>query len=228
MITNSNTRLDGENITLFLKDIANCPVIIIGNSEGEPVTNIDISRFVIDGNKDKQTKEHWKYLPNGVVNNNGIIVQNASGVRIHDINMRNCKSGGLVTTLNVNYLSVSNVTSENNAFDGIACYETRNSTFDHLQLINNNAAGISLDNNFNSNTFSDVIISNNNVGIFMRNSHNNTFTNITIRDCKLDLFMSQVNRNMASGCTGNIFEEFISNRNFMINYQTCTNNVFQF
>ena len=228
IITNSNTTLHGDDTVIFLETNSNCPVILIGNASGEPITNIEVYGISIDGNRDGQTKERWKSLTNGVINNNGIIVQNAHDVRIHDVSINNCRSGGLVTTFHVDNLSVSNLSAGNNEFDGVACYETTNSTFSHLVLHDNQAAGISLDNHFNNNVFSNVTISNNMVGIFMRNSNGNRFTDVTVQHCPIKLFMSHVNTNLSSGCSDNVFERITGIGGVSVNSQTCTNNVFRF
>lgn len=229
VITNSNTTLRGGNDTvLFLKNLSDCPVLIIGNPSGSPVTNVEVSNLSIDGNRIGQTKELWKSLTNGIINNNGIIVQNAKNIRIHDVSIRNCRSGGLITTFKVQRLDVRNVSSFNNEFDGIACYETIDSTFSNLILYDNRAAGISLDDYFDFNQFNNISISNNSVGIFMRNSRGNKFTDISIKKCDLNIFISHVNDNFSSGCVDNIFDRISANGRFIINTQTCTNNVFKF
>ncbi len=228
IITNSNTRIFGNKSTIFLESKSDCPVIIIGNPTGEPVTNIEVFNLSIDGNRVGQTREAWKRLNGDVINNNGILLQNAMNVKIHDVIIRNCRSGGLVTTHHVSGLQAFRLELFNNEFDGLACYETTNSIFSDLNIHNNLYAGISLDNDFDYNTFSNIIISSNNVGIFMRNSCNNKFNNIKVKNCNLIVFMSQVDSDYTSGCSSNMFDGLMSNGKVIINSETCTNNIFKF
>ena len=228
LITNSNTTIRGNNTSLLLKSNSNCPIIIIGNPYGRPLTNIEVCNLTLHGNRREQSTELWKILPCGIINNNGIIVQNARDIFVHDINIEGCRSGGLITTFHVSHLIVSNMSSFNNEFDGIACYETKDSIFVNLILYDNRAAGISLDDHFNSNRFRDIYIKNNEVGIFMRNSCSNMFSNINIENCHLKMFISHVDKDMKTGCTDNIFEKVVGNGKFIINEETCNNNVFKF
>jgi hypothetical protein len=90
-------------------------------------------------------------------------------------------SGGMVTEKNCDNLVVRNFESFGNYYDGFAGYETRDSRFYYLNLHDNNAAGISIDINFNYNQIHDSIISNNkNVGIFARFLTGNQFYRLRI------------------------------------------------
>jgi len=227
IITNSNTKIIGGNHTILrLKNNANCPVIIIGGLRGNQITNVIISNITIDGNRTNQSTEYWIYTIRGVINNNGILVQNAKNVNISNIIIKSCKSGGLVTTLGVNGIIVDNIVSYDNEYDGIACYETSNGIFSNLKLYNNKAAGISLDNNFNSNTFNNCFISNNVTGIFMRTSSYNQFNNIVITNGKYGVFIAQVDKNTNTACINNIFDTISikTAHDFIINDVSCTNN----
>jgi hypothetical protein len=223
IITHSNFSIIGNKTTIRIKDNANCPAIIIGNIRGKPVTNILIKDITIDGNKSNQSREFYKYTKKGVINNDGILIQNANHVNIENVTISNCKSGGLVSTLDCDTLSIDHLTSYNNEYDGIACYETTNSTFKNLCLTNNGAAGISLDNHFNDNMFSNVDINNNQTGIFMRNSNNNVFLNIAMKNNKLGAFISHIDKDESTGCSNNIILGKLDK--VIINRTTCMGNL---
>ena len=93
----------GSNIhihdtTFILADHANCPVIIIGAPFNEQVTNVVINNVVIDGDMQNQDRELYHNSDFGPINNDGILVQNASGVTISNVVIHSCRSGGLVST----------------------------------------------------------------------------------------------------------------------------------
>jgi hypothetical protein len=203
-ITQSNTTYTNE--TLFLAPRANCPVLIIGNDLGPIITNVLVRYVTIDGNKDKQTTELFANTILGPINNNGILIQNAKGVTIQNVTIKNCRSGGLVTTHFVTHLLVDNLITYNNYFDGIACYQTLDSEFGNILSYSNNAAGLSFDLMFNRNNFKNVLLANNGIGIFMRDSNFNTFTNLAITHTTLfEIFIAQVDKNTNTGCSYNKF-----------------------
>lgn len=223
LITNSNIKL--TNLNLILNGKSDCPLIIIGNEYGEPITNILINNITIDGNRLNQSKELYKKTNRGIINNDGIFIQNCKNVRLSNINIKNCKSGGIVTTLGVDNLQINNLTSENNEYDGAAFYETTNSFFYNISLKGNLAAGISLDNNFNFNVFSNCFIYSNDTAIFIRNSSNNKFLNINLNNNKFGIFMAQVNQFTNTGCINNKFQIFSDKIDcFKVNNKSCTGN----
>ena len=205
LITNSNQTLSDQFYRLAAK--ADCPVIIIGNESGPPITNITLTNIKIDGDSTNQTKELYKYSERGLpINNNGIIIQNAKDVVLNYVTIVDCRSGGLVTTLGVSRLFVTNLLTTLNMFDGIACYKTTDSVFRNITSIGNAAAGLSFDLEFNSNVVDHAIIALNSVGIFARDSYHNNFTNIIIGASSLyTLFLAPIDDLPNTGASYNNF-----------------------
>jgi hypothetical protein len=232
----------GMDTILYLADNANCPVVVLGVPEspaGEPVKDLHLSNLFIDGNRKHQQVELWKRLKDGsIINNNGVEVRNVRDTLVENVVCARCRSGGLVTSAVNRHLTVRGLTSFDNQFDGLACYLTEDSQFTKLNLHDNQCAGISLDLSFNKNTFSDVVLTNNDLGIFMRQSNGNSFENLTIRHSRHHgVFMAQTGEGSSAGwrllpgteCTGNTFSDLtISNSGdaaFVVNDVSCTNNV---
>ncbi len=222
IITNSNVTISDSIITL--KDKSDCPVLIIGSESGLSISNIVISNLEINGNRIGQTKELWKKSKYGVINNDGILIQNAHNIILTNIVIRNCKSGGLVTTLGVKNLIVYNLTSINNEYDGIALYKTTDSYFNNLILRNNLAAAISLDNSFNFNTFSNCLIIKNNTSIFMRDCTGNKFLKLFLSGNRHDIFIAQVNNDTNTGSYFNSFDLKMSTASITVNNKSCLSN----
>jgi hypothetical protein len=129
---------------------------------------------------------------------------------------------------------VTDFTSYDNQFDGLACYLTEQSHFSNLNLHDNLGAGISLDLDFNHNTIDGATLTGNDLGIFMRQSCSNTFQGLTIRKSRHHgVFMAQTATGMklcpGTECTGNTFENiFVTNcggRAFLVNNASCINNL---
>ena len=231
----------GLGTILFLADNANCPVVVLGVPESpspRPVKNLHLANLFIDGNRSHQQVELWRQLKDGsVINNNGVEVRNVRDTVVDGVVCARCRSGGLVTSAVNRHLTVHNFTSFDNQFDGLACYLTEDSQFSELNLHDNLCAGISLDLDFNRNTISDAVLTNNDLGIFMRQSSGNSFTNLTIRHSRHHgVFMAQSAVPSSKGwmlapgteCTGNKFADLmISNsggKAFVVNDTSCTNN----
>lgn len=229
----------GDTTILFLADDANCPVIIMGEPVNDPrhVSHLRVSDLFIDGNRAHQQRETWRVEGEGSeIRNNGITVQNVSDSIIENVTTARCRSGGLVSTLNTRRLLVRNLNSFDNEFDGLACFMTADCTFLHLNLHNNtDGAGISLDGNFGHNVIDTAVLSDNDLGIFMRWSHNNQFRNISIRGSHTyGVFMAENVGESSVGqsqtdCVDNSFENISGNQCgealFRVNDVTCTNNV---
>ena len=222
IITNSNVTVSDAQINL--KNKSDCPVLIIGLESGISISNIVISNISIDGNRDNQTKELWKTSKFGLINNDGILIQNVRDIILTNIVIRNCKSGGLVTTLGVKNLSVYNLTSINNEYDGIALYKTTDSIFKNLILRNNISAAISLDNSFNFNIFSNCLIIKNNTSIFMRNCESNQFFRLFLSGNQHDIFIAQVNADTNTGSSFNVFDLKSSTASIIVNNKSCISN----
>lgn len=238
---NQALRGAGDATILFLADSANCPVIIMGEPVNHPdrVRHLRVSDLFIDGNRAHQNRECWRLQGEGSeIRNNGITVQNVSDSMVEDVTTAHCRSGGLVTTLNTRRFTARDLNSFDNEFDGLACFLTEDCVFTNLYLHDNlDGAGISLDGNFNHNIIDDAILAGNDLGIFMRWSHDNQFRDISIRNSRnYGVFMAQVQEDTAQGarfiprteCTNNSFTGLIASRCggavFRVNDATCTNN----
>ena len=103
---------------------------------------------------------------------------------VEQVTCARCRSGGLVTTRDVRRLTVRDYTAFENEFDGLACYQTADCLFTGLYLHDNPGAGISLDLAFNHNVISNAVLTANDLGIFMRESCDNQFYNISIRNSR--------------------------------------------
>ncbi|MGH7940224.1 MAG: right-handed parallel beta-helix repeat-containing protein [Limisphaerales bacterium] len=228
--------------TLYLMNGANCPVIIMGvplNHPMQTIRHLCVRNLFIDGNRAHQERELWREKGDGSeIRNNGITVQNVSDSLIENVTCTRCRSGGLVTTLGVRRLTVTNFASFNNEFDGLACYLTMDSLFEKLYLHDNPGAGISLDLAFDHNVITNAVLESNDLGIFMRDSRNNSFKDLTIRNNRdFGVFMAQAFETLDRGpkpepdtqCTDNSFISLRDMKNgraaFRVNDISCTNNI---
>jgi len=235
-------RGSGDATVLRLVDDANCPVIILGepvNSPHSTVKDLRVSDLFIDGNRSHQQRELWRLQGEGSgIRNNGITIQNVSDSTVEHVTCTRCRSGGLVTTLGVRRLTVRDLTAFDNEFDGLACYRTEDCLFTELDLHDNPGAGISLDLAFNHNIISDAVLTANDLGIFMRESCDNQFHNISIRNSRhYGVFMAHTEEQSEVGwqpvpqteCAHNAFTNLIASNcggaAFRVNDPTCTNNV---
>jgi hypothetical protein len=235
-------RGSGVATVLHLTDGANCPVIVMGEPVNNPqrtVKYLYIASLSIDGNRYNQQRELWQLQGEGSeIRNNGITVQNASNSVVEHVTCVRCRSGGLVTTLGVRQLTVRDLTASDNEFDGLACYYTTDSLFTELYLHDNLGAGISLDLAFNHNVVSNAVLTANNLGVFMRESYDNQFCNISVSKSRYyGVFMAHAEEQTAHGwqpipqteCARNSFTNLIASNcgraAFWINNASCTNNV---
>lgn len=238
IIDRNNVTLRGAGPATLLKlaDKANAPVIIMGLAEGVPsraTRYIGVRDLMIDGNRANQLSECMggpcsMEFP---LRNNGISIRRCEDCVVQSVTVFGAMSGGLVTELGCRRLTIRDYTSFDNEFDGLAGYETENSTFTGIHLYGNKAAGISTDIQFNNNKFYDVTIANNGtVGIFMRDSLDNAFTNMHIRDnIQHGVFLAQVNTDSTTGATGNTFTSVVISQSggigFLANDASCINNM---
>jgi len=239
---NQTLRGAGAATILHLADNANCPVIILGeplNAPSRTIRHLKVAGFFVDGNRAHQQRESWRLAGEGSeIRNNGIIAQNVSDSTVENVTCARCRSGGLVTTHGVRWLTVRNLTAFDNQFDGLACYQTEDCLFTGLSLHDNPGAGISLDLDFNHNVVSNAVLVANDLGVFMRASRGNQFCNISIRGSRhYGVFMAQAETPTPLGwepvpqteCAENSFTN-LSARDcggaaFRVNDTTCTNNV---
>jgi hypothetical protein len=235
-------RGSGPATVLRLVDGANCPVIIFGEPVNYPknaVRDLRVSDLFIDGNRIHQQRERWQLQGEGSeVRNNGITVQDVSDSTVENVTCARCRSGGLVTTRDVQRLTVRNLTAFDNEFDGLACYQTEDCLFTGLYLHDNPGAGISLDLAFNHNVISNAVLTANDLGVFMRASRDNQFCNISIRNSRhFGVFMAHAETPTPRGwepvprteCVQNSFTNLMASNcgdaAFRVNNSTCTNNV---
>ncbi len=234
-------RGSGRGTVLRLADNADCPVVILGPSLREPgrtVSHLQIVDLVIEGNRANQSVEYWRSAADGsVFNNNGIEAWHVADTVIEHIVCRSCRSGGIVL-VQARRLRLNDFDAYNNQFDGLACYQTEDCSFNNLGLHDNLAAGISLDLEFDHNSISNAILSGNDLGIFMRDSSDNSFRNITIPNSRhYGVFMAQTAVQTAKGwqrtagteCIRNDFANLVvtdsGGQAFRVNDSTCTDNV---
>ena len=232
----------GTATILHLAGDANCPVIILGeplNSPTQTIRHLKVTGLFVDGNRAHQQRELWRLTGEGSeIRNNGITVQGVSDSAVEDVTCARCRSGGLVTTRHVRRLTVRNLTSFDNQFDGLACYQTTDSLFTGLSLHDNPGAGISLDLDFNHNVISDAVLAANDLGVFMRASRGNQFFDVSIRDSRhYGVFMAQAEMPAADGwepapqteCAENSFTNLAARdcggAAFRVNNTSCTNNL---
>lgn len=220
VIDRDNVDVEGQGMStqLWLADNSNSPVFVLGQATTPPTTtvrNLRIANLTIDGNREAQQHECW----GGVcgtggktdIRNNGLTLRNVSDVLIEHVAANHNRSGGLVTERDSRRITVRSFRAANNEFDGIAGYLTEDSIFTELYLHDNFAAGMSFDLDFQRNTISDAIVSDNgSVGIFMVDAHNNLFNNIQISNPgQHGLFLAQNRTDPISGASGNIFSNLI-------------------
>ena len=232
---NQTLRGAGVDTILRLAAEADCPVIILGQPLNRPkytVRYLCVSGLQIDGNRRQQSRELWKPAGEGSeIRNNGITIQRVRDSVVQDVICAHCRSGGLVTSRDVRNLIVRKLNSYDNEFDGLACYETRRSSFTDLYLHDNPCAGISLDLAFNDNIISNACLVGNNLGVFMRESRDNQFFNVTIQNSQhFGVFMAgHHERDAQSECTDNAFTNLSAvncgGPAFRVNNITCTNNI---
>jgi hypothetical protein len=232
----------GSATILYLADKANCPVVILGAPVQEPqqhTAHLRLSDLFIDGNRKHQQVEVWRTRHDGgEVVNNGVDVWAVDDVTVEHVTCAHCRSGGIVSSAVTRNLTVRDFTAFDNQFDGMACYLTEDSHFSKLYLHDNLGAGISLDLDFNHNQIEDAVLSNNDLGVFMRQSRNNSFEGVTIQQSRHHgVFMAQTGNCTRKGwqlcpgtqCTGNNFDKMLitkcGGKAFLVANASCTNNV---
>ncbi len=232
---NQTLRGAGDTTVLRLASNADCPVIILGEPLNHPkhtIRHLRVAGLLIDGNRQQQTRECWQLSGEGSeIRNNGITVQRVSDSVVEDVTCAWCRSGGLVTTMAVRRLTVRYLSSFNNEFDGLACYDTEHSSFTDLYLHDNPGAGISLDLAFNNNIISNAVLVANDLGVFMRASRDNQFYNVTIHNSHhFGVFMAgHIQPAPETECADNAFTNLSATNcggaAFRVNNVTCTNNI---
>lgn len=222
---------------LRLEDSAECPVVVIGSTHtpvARVVRNIQVSHLVIDGNRGAQKFECCGGPCDGggltFIRNNGISVRGAEDIVLRNLATHNCRSGGIVLEKGCRRVTISFLESYNNEFDGLAAYETEDSTFIQIHSFENRSAGLSLDWDFNRNVVVDSTFTRNgSQGIFMRDSNENQFRNLYLRDNgEQGAFIAETREIPDSACTQNTFERISSTGNktqgIRVNDASCKDN----
>jgi len=240
VIDRDNVELHGISTatTLRLTDSANCSVVVIGSTEtpvARIVKNVVVRNLVIDGNRGAQQFEctGGPCDQGGLshIRNNGITVRGAEDISIRSVITHNCRSGGIVLEKYCRRVEVRDFESYNNEFDGLAAYETEDSTFTQMKLHNNRSAAVSFDWRFNRNLIADSqFIENGSQGIFMRDSVGNQFRNLYINDNgEQGIFIAETREIADSSCRDNRFDRIVVRANrtqgIRVNDASCVGNV---
>jgi hypothetical protein len=218
-IHRSNISLKGEPGTLLtLADHVNEPVILIGTdvmtpSLGDTISNIRIANMEIDGNRSNQDAETDPARP--WIRNNGIDVRSVTSLWIDNVNVHDTVSGGLVVSWYSRHIFVNHSLFHHNDFDGIALYASQDIIVSDFICYENDSAGLSLDNELHNVIFSSGIVRDNkDVGIFIRDSNDLSFYNLSIfKNESHGCFMSHAAPGTDTGVTRVIFSScsFLAN-----------------
>ena len=231
-ISKSNTSLIGEQgACIKLADSSNVPVILVGSSletvpDTDHITNVYISGFIIDGNKENQRdateSDEAIGLPN--IRINAIAVRGAEDVWMERLILMNARSGGLVISQQSRNILVQDTIFSGNFFDGLAI------DGGHLVLVNNFIAedngfsGVSIDTG-NSGLLiqNGVIQRNGDNGIFIRFTRESQFKGLNITDnCNLGVFASHDDPGGSEGLVEVTFSELDVFRNLSAGFQYAT------
>lgn len=184
-INRSDVTITGEKGTLIkLGDRVNQPVFLLGSDEEIPevgIGNVQIKNLEIDGNKSNQTSE---VDPDRIwIRNNGMDVRMANKLWISEVEIYNARSGGIVISWNSEDIFIDKSSFHNNFFDGIALYASEDIQVTNFSCYENEAAGLSLDNQVENVIFSDGMVKDNlKPGIFARDSKDLSFNNLMIKN----------------------------------------------
>ncbi len=230
----------GPETILLLAAKANCPVLVIGSSSTPThrlVRSIVVRDLLIDGNRTQQDFECYsgndKSPDLAALRNNGITVRGAENILVKDVITRRARSGGVVLEKYCRDVRIIGLESYENEFDGLAAYETENSSFTQLNLHHNQSAGFSFDWRFNRNLIADTTASENgSQGIFMRDSIGNTFERVTLRaNGEQGIFMGETRTIPGTACRYNRFQSVTITGNktqgIRINDASCTVNILE-
>ena len=230
-------RGQGAGTLLVLAAQANCPVVIIGSARTPThriVRQVIVRELVIDGNREEQNFEcfggHCDEQNLTALRNNGITVRGTEDVLIENVVTRRTRSGGVVLEKTCRRVRIDGLESHDNEFDGLAAYETEDSTFTRLYLHHNRSAGFSFDWRFNRNQITDSIASENgSQGIFMRDSIGNSFERVKLQaNGEQGVFMAETRTIPGTACRYNKFKAVTITGNkahgIRINDASCTVN----
>jgi hypothetical protein len=237
VLDQNNVSLIGAGPTTILRlaASANCPVLIVGSSAAAPssgVANVTVASLAVDGNRTAQQTECWGGdCITHPVHNDGILIRMSSDVVVKDVTVSSAASGGLVVELSSVRVRVTGLTSFDNAYDGMAGYQTTQSSFSNLSLHDNLAAGLSFDDHFNNNIVHNAVLaSNHSDGIFMRDSTGNVFDTMEIlNSAQVGIFLAQVDLDASTPATANVFSGVVIENSggpaMQVANPSCVNNV---
>ncbi len=115
------------------------------------------------------------------VRNNAITIRGAQDILIENVDTYSTRSGGIVTEKYCVRLTLKNIKSHSNYFDGFAGYETYDSLIEGAAFVNNHHAGVSLDIDFSFNKFVRSSFSDNgHSGVFARWAKGNVFSEVAV------------------------------------------------
>lgn len=237
VIDKDNVRLRGQGAATLLRLAtgADSPVVVIGQTVPVPTItrrNISIENLTIDGNRTGQHEECWGGLCNtNPIRNNGITIRRAEDVYIGRVTVYSTRSGGLVSELTSRRLTVRDFTSYDNQYDGLAGYQTEESSFSGIKVHDNLGAGLSFDIGFNHNHLSEITITDNDsVGVFMRDSHDNLFGSLQVlRNGDHGVFLAQVDADTSKPAAHNLFTGLVvsgsAGAGLRVNDASCVGNM---
>lgn len=209
VLDKSDTVLDGNFRIIRVEDATNLPAIIIGDAgHTEPafrVHNVVLKNFIIDGNKDNQKEEIWDFQ----IRANCITIRGAENITIQNCQVFNARSGGIVIEKGSKNIKIQNCTSSNNFFDGIAGCFSDGVEIDGCVLTHNASAGLSFDLLMTHITAKNCYVSNNNIGLFARNSSGYFIQNCYFSNSMFDLYFDQVNDHIQTKPTNIILRDNI-------------------
>ena len=231
-------RGSGPETILRLAGNANCSVVIVGSTTTPVpriVKDVSVRHLVIDGNREAQI---WECCGGPcdaggltVIRNNGITIRGAEDICVEHVITRRARSGGVVLEKNCRRIFINNLESHDNHFDGLAAYETEDSTFTQLHLHHNQSAALSFDWQFNRNLIANSRLENNgSQGVFMRDANENSFRNVTIEgNGQQGIFIAQTESLPGTACVGNSFTKLTVTGNhghgMRVNDASCVGNV---
>ncbi len=113
------------------------------------------------------------------VRNNALTIRRGRNIKVKRVQADNSLSGGVVVEKRSSGLNISDLSAERNLFDGLAGYETRFSLFQNINVKANRFSGVSIDFDFEDNTFYNIDMSENgDNGLFSRGVSRNRFVGV--------------------------------------------------
>jgi Right handed beta helix region len=210
---------EGDRTLFVLAAGANDPVFVIGEpTPFSPATthrNITLRQLRIDGNREQQSSELSDTPGREFLHNNCVTVRQASGVVLEYLGIESCRSAGIALEQACDHVTVRDVTSFDNQFDGIAWDGlVSESSIVRSVFRNNLAAGISFDvGPADNEVANDLVRDNATVGIFVSDSRDNRFRRLVIEGNGEDGIFIRDGEQPGAASTGNLFEDLHLLRN---------------